>query len=141
MVNKKVPKFIYNIFGGFRHKYDENHFVDMTKIKLILDHIKEIWCKNDEKLNEFLLKRDAMQKFQVDAANFFYLAPEKIIALFPNAKFILSVRMLFVFIISKTFLYGIMALISPLIELLIFFSAKRNPSVETNNILLSFVYK
>jgi len=51
----KTPKDIYNIFGGFRHKYDENHFVDMSKIKLILDHIKEIWCKNDEKLNEFLL--------------------------------------------------------------------------------------
>ena len=55
LIEDKTPKEIYNMFGGFKHKYDPEHEVEMQKIEMILTHIKEIWCKKDEELYNYVI--------------------------------------------------------------------------------------
>lgn len=46
---------VFNTFSGFRHRYDPNFVVDMSKFNLILSHIKEVMCGGKDELYNFFI--------------------------------------------------------------------------------------
>jgi len=41
---------------GFNHKYDPNFKVDESQFDLILQHILEVWCNNQQNLFDYVTK-------------------------------------------------------------------------------------
>ena len=48
-------KDIFNLYRGFAIKYEDLEKVDKSKCQPLLDHIKKIWCKNNEKSYKYIL--------------------------------------------------------------------------------------
>lgn len=45
----------FNLFSGFKHKYDPHFKVDMSKIQPWLDYLREIWSDNNETIYQYIL--------------------------------------------------------------------------------------
>jgi len=43
-------------FAGFNHKYDPNFNADKSKFDLVLHHICEVWCNDQQVLFDYVLK-------------------------------------------------------------------------------------
>jgi len=46
----------FNTFAGFNYKYDPNFKVDESKFNLILHHICEVWCNDQQNLFDYVTK-------------------------------------------------------------------------------------
>jgi len=52
----QCAKNCFNKFAGFNHKYDPNFNVDESKFDLILRHIREVWCNDQQNLIDYVTK-------------------------------------------------------------------------------------
>jgi len=46
----------FNTFSGFNYKYDPNFKVDESQFDLILRHIHEVWCNDEQNLFDYVTK-------------------------------------------------------------------------------------
>jgi hypothetical protein len=46
---------VFNLFTGFKHQYDAGFEVEYEKIRLICDHIRNVWCKNNTEHYEYII--------------------------------------------------------------------------------------
>jgi len=46
----------FNKFVGFNHKYDPNFNIDESKFNLIMSHIHEVWCNDQQNLFDYVTK-------------------------------------------------------------------------------------
>jgi len=46
----------FNKFAGFNHKFDSNFNIDESKFNLVLHHIREAWCSNQQNLFDYVTK-------------------------------------------------------------------------------------
>jgi len=46
----------FNKFAGFNHKYDPNFNTDKSKFNLVLRHIREAWCNDQQYLFDYVTK-------------------------------------------------------------------------------------
>lgn len=91
IINLSLPKTGTGSIAGLfdRHK-SADEFMYIEAVEKILDWREGLI--DGATLDRFLLERDAAKKFQVDSASFLALADDRVIPLFPKAKFLLSVR-------------------------------------------------
>lgn len=53
--NHDNPK-MFNLFGGFLHKYDKTFEVNNDLVMLWVNHLKEVWASDDDNMLQYLLK-------------------------------------------------------------------------------------
>lgn len=91
IINLSLPRTATTSFAGIFENHGATHeFMLASTLQALMD-FREKKIPLDA-LRKFMLQREGAARHKVDSASFYFLAPEAVIEIFPDAKFFLSVR-------------------------------------------------